>query len=72
MSGISISVIKDVRFVGENRFKRFFSVANLCDDRDIAFDLEQRGQCAQHHALVFGENHPDLLPAFFRCRSRGR
>jgi hypothetical protein len=41
----------------------------LSDDGDVAFDLEQRGESAQDHALVFGENHANLFAAVFICWS---
>ena len=54
-----------VGLVCEHGFQRFFAVARLRDHRDVAFNVEQRGQRAQHHSLIFGENHADGLAGFF-------
>jgi hypothetical protein len=43
-----------------------FAVAHLGHDGDVAFDLEQGGQRAEHHALIFGEHHPDGVAALLR------
>src|SRR5208282_5715771 len=56
---------EDVGLVREHGFERFFAVARLPHDRNIALDFQQRGQRAQHHPLIFGQNHADSLAAVF-------
>jgi hypothetical protein len=56
---------ENVGLVREHGFERFFAVARLGDDGDVAFDFEQRGERTQHHALIFGQDHADGLAAVF-------
>ena len=39
--------------------QRLAAVAGLADDLDVGFDVEQGRQCAEHHALIFGDEHPN-------------
>ena len=36
-------------------------IAGAGDDLDVVFHLQQCGQRAQHHGLVFGNDHADLV-----------
>ena len=61
---------EDVGLVRKDGFERLLAVARFGDDGDVAFDFEQGGERAQHHPLIFGQNHADGLAAFFEL-SRG-
>src|SRR3984957_9118241 len=56
---------ENVRLVGYNGLNSLFAVANLSNDRDVAFDLEEGGKRAKNHALIFGQNHADGLAILF-------
>jgi hypothetical protein len=46
-------------------FQRLLAIAHLGDDGDVTLDLEQRGQSAEHHALIFGENNTNGFAILF-------
>ncbi len=46
------------------RFQCFAAIASLRDDDDVAFQLEQRGEGAEHHALIFRDDDADRLLAW--------
>ena len=39
--------------------ERLGAVPSLADDVEVALDLEQRAQRAEHHGLIFGDEDPD-------------
>ena len=41
--------------------QRFVAVARAGDDLDVVFHFEQRGERAQHHGLVFGDDDADFV-----------
>ena len=51
----------------EHSIERLFSVASLCDNRNVAFDFKKGGKRSEHHALILGENHANSFAAFL-CR----
>ena len=61
---------ENVRLVREHCFQRFFAVVRLRHHGNVALDIEQRGERAEYHPLVFGQNHADGLAAFFRAFAR--
>src|SRR5690348_9284837 len=52
--------------MGEHGVERFFSITCLGDNGDVAFNLKQRRERSQHHALIFRQHDTDGLAAFFR------
>ena len=44
-----------------HRAQSFVAVARARDDLDVIFHFEQRGERAQHHGLVFGDDDPDFV-----------
>jgi len=53
--------------VRENGVDRFFAVSHLSYDGDVALDLEQRRESAEHHALIFGDDDANGLASFLRA-----
>jgi hypothetical protein len=45
--------------------ERFFAVAGAAHHGNVAFDLEQGSERAEHHALVFRNHDPDSLACVF-------
>src|SRR6185312_6013958 len=48
---------KNVRLVMKDRLHCFFTIAGACNHRNVSFNLKQRCQRAQNHALIFGDHH---------------
>ena len=53
------------RSLRDHGVERLFAVARLRDDRDVAFDFEQRGEGTEDHSLIFRENNANSLAPFF-------
>jgi len=47
--------------VSEDGLQSLLAVARLSHDGDVAFDLEQRGEGAEYHALILGEDYANGL-----------
>src|SRR5579864_1438306 len=44
--------------------ERLFAVSRLRHHRNVALNIEQRGQGAKHHSLVFGQHYADTPTSF--------
>ncbi len=52
--------------MSENGLQRLLAIAHLSHDRDVAFDFEQRGERAEHHALILGDDNTNGFAVFLR------
>ena len=50
---------EDVGFEAANGFAGLAAVGGGGDDGDVSFELEEGGECAEHHGLIFGEDNAD-------------
>src|ERR1700733_5210572 len=50
---------EDVRFEAGYSFDGVAAVCGGGDDGDVGFELEERGEGAKHHGLIFGEDDAD-------------
>ena len=59
--GISMSVMKTSGRDLLHDAQGFVAVAGAGDDLDVVFHLEQRGERAQDHGLIFGNDDADFV-----------
>ena len=69
MCGISISVIKTSGFCASTASSASLPLRALTDNRNVAFNLKQRRQRAEHHPLILGQHDANRSPTVFRIFS---
>ena len=60
----------DVRLQTLGQLQRLGTVPRPTDHLDVLFEVEQRGQCAQHHCLILGDQDADQAAASSDAGSR--